>query len=86
MIISVTSAGQFHPKREFILDTGASMHMCCDMMLTQAEKKIQRPLPETYTIVTCNGRVLVDSEAQVYVPDLGLTLWFTVSRGTPFLV
>ena len=68
----VVSAGQYHPKREFIIDTGASMHMCCDMMLTQAEKKTRRPLPETYTIITCNGRVLVDPEAQVHVPDLGV--------------
>jgi hypothetical protein len=85
--IAYTAAGgTFHPAREFILDTGASMHMCCDLMLTLRENCTRRHLPQTYSVVTCNGRVTVTHEAQVYVPDLGLTLWFTISRGTPFLV
>ena len=38
-VANSSSAGQSLPQREFILDTGASRHMCCDLMLTLAEKK-----------------------------------------------
>ena len=59
-------------EREFVVDSGASMHMLSKKDLSSDELDILRRSRNTTVGVTANGEVQTNEEAQVYVHDLDL--------------
>ena len=70
-------------EREFVVDSGASMHMLSKKDLSSAEMDtLQRSRIPT-TVVTANGEVQTNEEAQVYVHDLDLFVAVQLLDDTP---
>ena len=61
-------------EREFVVDSGASMHMVSKEDLNSAELETVRISKNPTMMVTANGEVLAKEEATVYVQDLDLLL------------
>ena len=59
-------------EREFVVDSGASMHMLSKKDLSSSEMDTLRISRIPTTVVTANGEVQTNEEAQVYVHDLDL--------------
>ena len=59
-------------KREFVIDSGASMHMLSKMDASSGELETLRRSRNPITVVTANGEVQTNDEAQVYVHYLHL--------------
>ena len=57
-------------KREFVLDTGASYHVCCEGWLTKKERKSICMLPEPLFLNAADGIVEIRHVVTVYVSDL----------------
>ena len=57
-------------EREFVVDSGASMHMVSRKELNSAELETARVSKSPTTVVTANGGVLTKEEATVYVREL----------------
>ena len=57
---------------EFVVDTGASMHMVSKRDLDSAELETMRISRSPTTVMTANGEVLTREEATVYVKELDL--------------
>ena len=72
-------------KREFVLDTGASYHVCCQGWLTKKERKSIRLLPEPLFLNAADGIVEICHVVTVYVSDLRTHLkmcvfeWFSTT-------
>ena len=60
-------AAQSLDRREFIVDTGASLHCVGAELLTDAEKKTVRPLKKPFDLDTASGIVQATHKATVYV-------------------
>ena len=58
--------------REFVVDSGASMHMLRKMDLSSADMDTLRRSRNPTAVVTANGEVQTNEESQVYVHDLDL--------------
>ena len=63
-------------EREFVVDSGASMHMLSEKDLSSAELDTLRKSRNPTTLITATGEVQTSEEAQVYVhdPDLFVTV------------
>ena len=59
-------------EREFVVDSGASMHMLSRKDLNSAELEIVRVFTSPTTVVAANGEVQTKEEATVYVRALDL--------------
>ena len=59
-------------EREFVVDSGTSMHMLSKSDLSPAELDTLRRYWNPTTVVTAHGEVQSNEEAQVYVHDLGV--------------
>ena len=59
-------------EREFVVDSGASMHMLSKKDLSSSELDTLRRSRNTTVVVTANGEVQTNEEAQLYVRDLDL--------------
>ena len=59
-------------ERMFVVDTGASVHMLSKKGLRSDEMDTLRRSRNPFTVVTANGEVQTNEEAQVYVHDLDL--------------
>ena len=57
-------------EREFVVDSGASMHMVSTTVLNSAELETVRTSESPTTVVTANGEVLSKEEATVHVREL----------------
>ena len=69
-------------EREFVVDTGASMHTLSKKELNSEElQTLRRPRNPT-TVVTANGEVQTTEEAQVHVHDLDLFVTVQIPEGT----
>ena len=70
-------------ERMFVVDSGASMHMLSKKDLSSDEMDtLQRSRTPT-TVVTANGEVQTDEEAQVYVQDLDMFFTVQLLEETP---
>ena len=59
-------------EREFVVDSGASMHMVSEKDLNSAELETRRTSRSPTTVMTANGEVQTREEATVYVKQLDL--------------
>ena len=70
-------------EREFVVDSGASMDMLSKKDLSSAELVTLRKSRNPTTVVTANGEVQTNEEAQVYVHDLDLFVTVQILDDTP---
>ena len=59
-------------EREFVVDSGAGMHMVSKKDLNSAELETMRTSRSPTTVMTANGEVQTKEEATVYVKELDL--------------
>ena len=70
-------------EREFVVDSGASVHMLSKKDLSSAELEILQKSRNPTTVITANGEVQTREEAQVYVHDRELFVTVQILDDTP---
>ena len=70
-------------KREFVVDSGASMHMISEKDLSDAEMDTLTKSCSPTIVITANGEVQTNEEATVYVKELDIFLTMKVLEDTP---
>ena len=70
-------------EREFVVDSGASMHMISKKDLSNAEMDTLTKLCSPTVVITANGEVQTHEEAIVYVKELDIFLKMKVLENTP---
>ena len=70
-------------EREFVVDSGASMHMISKKVLNSAEMDALTTSRGPTTVITANGEVQTHEEATVYVKELDILLATKVLEDTP---
>ena len=70
-------------EREFVVDSGASMHMVSDKDLNSAEFATMRTSRSPTTVMTANGEVRTNKEAKIYVKQLDLFVKVMLLQETP---
>ena len=70
-------------EREFVVDSGASMHMISKKDLSNAEMDTLTKSCSPTKVITANGEVQTHEEAIVYVKELGIFLTVKVLDNTP---
>ena len=70
-------------EREFVVDSGASMHMISKKDLSDAEMDTLTKSCSPTTVITANGEVQTHEEAIVYVKELDIFLTMKVLENTP---
>ena len=70
-------------EREFVVDSGASMHMLSKRDLSSDEMDSLRRSRIPTTVVRATGEVQTNEEAQVYVHDLDLFVTVQIVGDTP---
>ena len=70
-------------EREFVVDSGASMHMISKMDLSNAEMDTLTKSCTPTIVITANGEVQTHEEATVYVKELNIFLTMKVFENTP---
>ena len=70
-------------EREFVVDSGASMHMVSEKDLNSAELETMRTSRSPTTVMTPNGEVQAREEATVYVKQLDLFVKVMFLEETP---
>ena len=72
-----------HEEREFVVDSGASMHMVSKKDLDEAELETVRVSKKPTVVMTVNGEVQAKEEATVYVRGLDLLVTVMLLENTP---
>ena len=70
-------------EREFVVDSGASMHMISKKDVSDAEMDTLTKSRSTTIVITANGEVQTHEEATVYVKELDIFLTMKVLENTP---
>ena len=70
-------------EREFVVDSGASMHMISEKDLSNAEMDTLTKSCSPTIVITANGEVQTHEEAIVYVKELDIFLTVKVLENTP---
>ena len=70
-------------EREFVVDSGASMHMISKKDLSDAEMDTVTKSCSPTIVITANGEVQTHEEATVYVKELDIFLTMKVLENTP---
>ena len=70
-------------EREFVVDSGASMHMISKKDLSDAERDTLTKSCSPTIVITANGEVQTHEEAIVYVKELDIFLTMKVLENTP---
>ena len=70
-------------EREFVVDSGASMHMISKKDLSNAETDTLTKSCSPTIVITANGEVQTHEEATVYVKELDIFLTMKVLENTP---
>ena len=70
-------------EREFVVDSGASMHMISKKDLNDAEKDTLTKSCSPTIVITANGEVQTHEEATAYVKELDIFLTMKVLENTP---
>ena len=73
-------------EREFVVDSGASMHMISNKDLSDAEMDTLTKSCSPTIVITANGEVQTHEEATVYVKELDIFLTMKVLENTPAVV
>ena len=73
-------------EREFVVDSGASMHMISKKDLNPAEMDTLTKSCSLTMVITVNGEVQTHEEATVYVKELDIFLTEKVLENTPAVV
>ena len=86
----VDFAGRIHNKprgkKEFVVDSGASMHMVSKKDLCKAELETVRVSKNPTMVVTTNSEVLVKAEATGYVRELDLFVKVMLLENAPAIL
>ena len=81
---SLPAASTMKPEeREFVVDSGASMHVVSRRDLNSAESDAVKVSESPTTVVPANGEVQTKEEATVYVKELDLFVTVMLLEGTP---
>ena len=70
-------------EREFVVDSGASMHMISKKSLNSADTDTLTKSCSPTIVITANGEVQTHEEATVYVKELNIFLTMKVFENTP---
>ena len=70
-------------EREFVVDSGASMHMISKKDLSDAEMDTLTKSCSPTIVITANGQVQTHEEAIVYVKELDIFLTMKILENTP---
>ena len=70
-------------EREFVVDSGASMHLISNKDLSDAEMDTLTKSCSSTIVITANGEVQTHEEAIVYVKELDIFLTMKVLENTP---
>ena len=70
-------------EREFVVDSGASMHMVSKKDLNSAELETMRTSRSPMTVVAANGEVQTKEDATVFVKELDLFVTVMLLEETP---
>ena len=70
-------------EREFVVDSGASMHMISKKDLSEAEMDTLTKSCSPTIVITANGEVQTHEEAIVYVKELDIFLTMKVIQNMP---
>ena len=70
-------------EREFVVDSGASMHMISKKELSDAEMDVLTKSFSPTIVIIANGDVETHEESTVYVKELGIFLTLKVLENTP---
>ena len=70
-------------EREFVVDSGASMHMISKKNLSNAELETLTTSRSPTIVITANGEVQTHEEVRVYVKELDIFLTKKVLEDTP---
>ena len=70
-------------ERQFVVDSGASMHMVSRKDLNSDDLETVRASESPTTVVTASGEVLAKEEATVYVRELDLFVTVMLLENTP---
>ena len=70
-------------EREFVVDSGASMHIVSKKDLNFAELETVATSRSPTTVITANGEVQTNKEATVYVRELDIFLTMKLLEDTP---
>ena len=81
--LSLPAHPQQLEEREFVVDSGASMHMLSRKDLNSAELETVSVSKSPTTVVKANGEVLTKEEATVYVRELDSFVTVTLLEETP---
>ena len=82
--IGALPASNLEPEeREFVVDSGASMHMISKKDLSDAEMDTLTKSCSPTIVITANGEVQTHEEATVYVKELDTFLTMKVLENTP---
>ena len=73
-------------EREFVVDSGASMHMISKKDLNSAEMDTLTKSCSPTIVITANGEVQTHEEATVYVKELDIFLTLKVLENTPVVL
>ena len=69
-------------ERDFVVDSGASMHMISKKDLSDADMDTLTKSRSLTTVITANGEVQTHEEATVYVKELDIFLTMKVLENT----
>ena len=70
-------------EREFVVDSGVSMHMTCKKDLSDADMDTLTKSRSPTTVITANGEVQTHEGATVSVKELHIVLTMKVLENTP---
>ena len=73
-------------EREFVVDSGTSMHMISKKDLSKAEMDTLTKSCSPTIVITANGEVQTHEEAIVYVKELGIFLTMKTLENTPAML
>ena len=80
---TATSFGDTFQKRFYVVDSGASEHRMGLSSVNHTEKKTIRRPSSILDIQTANGIVVSDTQAKVYIKELGAYLWIHLVKDFP---
>ena len=78
-----TSSPRVQRAKEFVVDSGASMHMISKKDFNDAEMDTLTKSCSPSRVITANGEVQTHEEATVYVKELDTLLTIKVLENTP---
>ena len=79
----VKPANSSRSLREYLVDSGAALHIISQHALTKEELRTKRKLKTEVVFQTANGMTAATHEAKVYIVELDLYLWASILTNSP---